>query len=304
MGTTRLAEAPCFAPLLRALDLGAAPLATDAAPFFREAGLAFELAPSLSPSRKPEPLARASSPSLSPSLSLTGRGVARLQVVRVRSRLSKAQARESVRATSNPNLYAQARLSFELCGAALDLEDAEPKFAATATAPAAAASDFRAASGRACGAGARQMVGTLLPAVPVVALRELLLATARAIEPLASTAVGEAGEPAEEEQEEEDDEASGAQLAAVSLGGALLNKAAALLAPPGVDDSGSPAAADAARCVRRWWRCCSASCRAPRTAIWFGLGLGLGYGLGLGLGLRVGRTRPNPLCQGRAKPDA
>ena len=230
MGTTRLAEAPCFAPLLRALDLGAAPLATDAAPFFREARLAFELAPSLSP-----------------SLSLTGRGVARLQAVRVRPRLSKAQARESVRATSNPNLYAQARLSFELCGAALDLEDAEPEFAATATAPAAAASDFRAASGRACGAGARQMVGTLLPAVPVVALRELLLATARAIELLASTAVGEAGEPAEEEQEEEDDEASGAQLAAVSLGGALLNKAAALLAPPGVDDSGSPAAADAAR---------------------------------------------------------
>ena len=177
MCTTRLAEAPCFAPLLRALDLGAAPLATDAAPFFREA-----------------------------------------------------------------------RLSFELCRAALDLEDDEPEFAAaTATAPAAAASDFRAASGRACGAGARQMVGTLLPAVPVVALRELLLATARAIEPLASTAVGEAGEPAEEEQEEEDDEASGAQLAAVSLGGALLNKAAALLAPPGVDDSGSPAAADAAR---------------------------------------------------------
>ena len=177
MCTTRLAEAPCFAPLLRALDLGAAPLATDAAPFFREA-----------------------------------------------------------------------RLSFELCRAALDLEDDEPEFAAaTATAPAAAASDFRAASGRACGAGARQMVGTLLPAVPVAALRELLLATARAIEPLASTAVGEAGEPAEEEQEEEDDEASGAQLAAVSLGGALLNKAAALLAPPGVDDSGSPAAADAAR---------------------------------------------------------
>ena len=178
MCTTRLAEAPCFAPLLRALDLGAAPLATDAAPFFREA-----------------------------------------------------------------------RLSFELCRAALDLEDDEPEFAAaTATAPAAAASDFRAASGRACGrAGARQMVGTLLPAVPPAELRELLLSTARAIEPLASMAVGEAGEPAEEEQEDEEDEASGAQLAAVGLGGALLTKAAALLAPPGVDDSGSPAAADAAR---------------------------------------------------------
>jgi hypothetical protein len=151
-------------------------------------------------------------------------------------------------ATSNPNLHAQARLSFELCRAALDLEDAEPEFAATATAPAAAAIDFRAASGRACGAGARQMVGTLLPAVPVAALHELLLATARAIEPLASTAVGEAGEPAEEEEDEdEEDEASGAQLAAVGLGGALLNKATALLAPPGVDDSGRPAAADAAR---------------------------------------------------------
>ena len=91
------------------------------------------------------------------------------------------------------------------------------------------------------------MVGTLLPAVPPATLRELLLSTARAIEPLASMAVGEAGEPAEEEQEDEEDEASGAQLAAVGLGGALLTKAAALLAPPGVDDSGSPAAADAAR---------------------------------------------------------
>ena len=39
------------------------------------------------------------------------------------------------------------------------------------------------------------MVGTLLPAVPPAALRELLLSTARAIEPLASMAVGEAGEP-------------------------------------------------------------------------------------------------------------
>ena len=77
----------------------------------------------------------------------------------------------------------------------------------------------------------------------MAALRELLAATARAIEPLASTAVGAAGEP-EAEDEEEEGEASGAQLAAVGLGGALLRQASALLAPPGVDASGNPAAAN------------------------------------------------------------
>lgn len=43
LSNTRLAEAPCFSTLLRALDLSAAPLAADAAPFFHEARRAFGL---------------------------------------------------------------------------------------------------------------------------------------------------------------------------------------------------------------------------------------------------------------------
>jgi hypothetical protein len=79
---SRLASAGCFGPLLRALDLGAVPLAADPAPFFKEA----------------RPFPRASWH--------TGSHTLALRVVW-------------------PCLL-QARLSFELCRAALELEQARP----------------------------------------------------------------------------------------------------------------------------------------------------------------------------------
>lgn len=148
------------------------------------------------------------------------------------------------------------------------------------------------------------MVGTLLPAVPAAALCDLLLATARAIAPLASTAVSEASKPAEEEQEDEEDEASGAQLAAVGLGGTLLNKASALLAPPGVDSFGAPAAADAARAALREAMVALLQrvvpCAAPPS--WLGCGLvvggwSVGLRIGIGIGLRLVPPRPKPQCK-------
>ncbi len=138
----------------------------------------------------------------------------------------------------------------------MELAQTEPEFAAATAADGGAAGaggfgaarlmpscDFRSAAGAACCGGvsmrlggvsgaARQMVGTSLPAVPPAALRELILTTARALEPIAAAATAEAGEgEGDDDDEEEEDEAAGAQLAVVGLGGALLCKASALLAP-------------------------------------------------------------------------
>ena len=117
-------------------------------------------------------------------------------------------------ATDPTNFFEEARLAFELCRLVLEAEPTE----------------------------AVPNVGSRLQTVPPSSLGELLAATTRALEPLATTsdmtvttAAGE--DDVDEDEEAESVEEAGVMLAAVSLAGALLRRASAHLVADSADET-------------------------------------------------------------------